>query len=55
MKSRDELIEEIRQKKDELIDKFPLDTSQWIAHTDFNDALNRLEQSYRRVDLVKGV
>lgn len=55
MKSRDEYFEKLRQEKDELINNFPLDTSQWLVHTDFNDALNRLEQSYRRVDFVKGV
>ena len=52
--TRQEYFEAIRKKKDEMLDVFPLDKSQWIVYSDFNDALNRLEQSYCRVDLVKG-
>jgi hypothetical protein len=52
-KSRDVYFECIRQIKDQMIDDFPLDKSMWMAHSDLNDALMQLEQSYKRVDFVK--
>lgn len=53
MKSRKEQFERIRKIKDEIVDIWSLDKSQWEAHTDFNEALAKFEQSYNRVDFVK--
>jgi len=53
MKSPDKYFEDMRKLIDELTDEHPLDKGLWLNYSDLLDAINILEQGYRRVRLVK--
>jgi len=53
MKTLDEHFEAIRKEIENLIDIFPLTSGQLLDYSDLLDAVSRLEQSYRRVAIVK--
>lgn len=50
--SRNEYFESMRQIFDQLKDEFPLTQAMWLSNSDLLDSLMKLEQDYKRGDLV---